>query len=129
MSLSKVSPQKVSINAKNFTINFSNTKRDEKIEISRYDTNYFLDTNGTLYEKQLRTVDSVKVIVVGGDHRFLFQKDTSEEPEIYITPPQIKAIKEMMKYLSYSGGEYPTISSDSEYLQNLINSYYYNFRG
>lgn len=129
MKLSQVSPQKVSMNARNFIINFSNTRRDEKININSYNTNYFLDTNGVLYEKAIRSVQTTSVVVVGGDHRFLHQKNNSEEPEIYITPPQIITIKEMMRHLSYSGGEYPNIESSDEYLQNLTLNYYYNFRG
>lgn len=128
MLLTQVSPRKVTNNLTNFELNFSNTKRDEKIDFSKITTNYLLNTNGAIYEIRERTNENSSLTVVGGDSRFLYQKDLDEEPEEYITPVQIKKIREMMKHLSYTGG-ISAIESDSDFLYRIAYHYYFNFKG
>lgn len=130
MRLSQVSPQKVGNNlSSRFFIQFSNTRRDEQINIDNINTNFVLDTNGVIYEISPRNDNESTLTVIGGDRRFLYQKDLDEEKEIYITQPQIAAIKEIARYMSYTGGGFISIESPDQYLLNVTQAYYYNFRG
>lgn len=125
----QVAPSKVSNNLREFEINYTFTRRDEKVNLDQIKTNYILDTNGIIFEITERSPKKSTLSVVGGDNRFLYQKDTTEYRENYITLPQIKTIKEISRFMSYSPYDFIIIKSDNEYLLGLVKSYYYNFKG
>ena len=113
---------------KNLTFNFSNTLRNEHVDLNDYSDGYVIDINGEVYSSGSVSGDDATVTIIGGSDRFVHEKVNRLESSFYMSEPQkltlYKAIKELSK--KYDSA---TINSNNDKLEQSLTALYRNFCG
>lgn len=114
---------------KNLTVNFSNTLRNEAVDLEQYATDgYVIAVNGEIYSSGSVSGDSASVTIIGGSDKFINEKAYRLESTFYMSEPQkltlYKAIKELSR--KYDSA---TITSDNDKLEQSLTALYRNFCG
>lgn len=113
---------------KNLTFVFSNTLRNESIDISQYSSDYVIAINGEVYSSGSASGDNATVVIIGGSDRFINEKSERLESTFYMSEPQkltlYKAIKELSKRTDSAN-----ILSNNDKLEQSITALYRNFCG
>lgn len=114
---------------KNLTFNFSNTLRNEQVNLAEYaSSGYVIDVNGELYSSGSVGGDSATVIIIGGSDRFINEKANRLESTFYMSEPQkltlYKAIKELSMKIDSAN-----ITSDNDKLEQSLCALYRNYCG
>jgi hypothetical protein len=113
---------------KNLTFVFSNTLRNESIDISQYSSDYIIAINGEVYSSGSASGDNATVVIIGGSDRFINEKSERLESTFYMSEPQkltlYKAIKELSKRTDSAN-----ILSNNDKLEQSITALYRNFCG
>lgn len=115
--------------SKNLTFNFSNTKRNEVINLSNYSSsNYIIDINGTVYMGSSPSEDSATVTIIGGNDTFIHEKATRLESNFYLSEPQKVVLYGIMRE-HCKWGDSAEITSDNDKLEQSLNALYRNYCG
>ena len=113
---------------KNLTFVFSNTLRNETVDISQYASDYVIAVNGEVYSSGSASGDNATVVIIGGSDRFINEKTERLESTFYMSEPQkltiYKAIKELSKRTDSAN-----ILSNNDKLEQSITALYRNFCG
>jgi hypothetical protein len=113
---------------KNLTFVFSNTLRNETVNISQYSSDYVIAINGEVYSSGSGGGDNATVVIIGGSDRFINEKTERLASTFYMSEPQkltlYKAIKELSKRTDSAN-----ITSDNDKLEQSITALYRNFCG
>lgn len=113
---------------KNLTFVFSNTLRNEIVNISQYSSDYVITINGEVYSSGSASGENATVVIIGGSDRFINEKTERLESTFYMSEPQkltlYKAIKELSKRTDSAN-----ITSDNDKLEQSITALYRNFCG
>ena len=113
---------------KNLTFVFSNTLRNETVDISQYASDYVIAVNGEVYSSGSGSGDSATIVIIGGSDRFINEKTERLESTFYMSEPQkltiYKAIKELSKRTDSAN-----ILSNNDKLEQSITALYRNFCG
>lgn len=113
---------------KNLTFVFSNTLRNETVNISQYSSDYVIAINGEVYSSGSASGDNATVVIIGGSDRFINEKTERLTSTFYMSEPQkltlYKAIKELSKRTDSAN-----ITSDNDKLEQSITALYRNFCG
>jgi hypothetical protein len=114
--------------AKSLNFSFSNTKRNEPVNINRYSSaSYVIDVNGNIYQGS-GGGESISVVIIGGDDTFVNEKVNRVASTFYVTEAQKQTLYKIMKELSERSDE-ATISSDNDKLEQSLSALYRNYCG
>ena len=112
---------------KNLTFNFSNTLRNQQVDLEKYAANgYVIDVNGEIYSSGSVSGEDATITVIGGSDRFINEKANRLSATFYMSEPQkitlYKAIKELSKKIDSAN-----ITSNNDKLEQSLNSLYKNY--
>ena len=121
-----MSPSSLSYH-KNLTFNFSNTLRNQEVDLEKYAKNgYVIDVNGEIYSSGSVNGEDATIVVIGGSDRFINEKTNRLAASFYMSEPQkitlYKAIKELSKKIDSAN-----ITSNNDKLEQSLNSLYKNY--
>lgn len=115
--------------SKNLTFNFSNTKRNENVNLSNYSSsNYVIDINGTVYLGSSPSEDSATITIIGGNDTFINEKATRLESNFYLSEPQKVVLYGIMRE-HCKWGDTAEITSDNDKLEQSLNALFRNYCG
>ena len=113
---------------KNLTFNFSNTLRNETVDMNQFSSGYVIAVNGEVYSSGSASGDDASVTIIGGSDRFINEKTERLSSSFYMSESQkltlYKAIKELSKRTDSA-----VITSDNDKLEQSITALYRNFCG
>jgi hypothetical protein len=123
-----MSPSSISYH-KNLTFNFSNTLRNQDIDLNQYAMNgYVIDVNGEIYSSGSVSGEDATVVVIGGSDRFINEKANRLGSTFYMSEPQkitlYKVIKELSKRIDSAN-----ITSNNDKLEQSLCALYRNYCG
>lgn len=123
-----VSPQAVAY-SKNLNFDFSNTLRDEQVNLNDYSSyTFIIDIDGSVYQSDQANEDNANIVVVGGTDAFINEKANTLNSSFFITDTQkvtlYKIMKELAKYYDNA-----SITSSSDKLEQSLNALYTNYCG
>ena len=126
--MNEVSPEAIAY-CKNLTFSFSNTLRDEKVNLQNYSSfTFIIDIDGTVYQGASADEQSATVCLIGGLNKFIHAKSVTAYSNFYVTEQQkvtlYKAIRELARYTDTA-----SITSDNEKLEQSISALYNNYCG
>jgi hypothetical protein len=114
---------------KNLTFNFSNTLRNESINLEDYaSSGYVIDVNGEIYSSGSVGGDSATVIIIGGSDRFVNEKANRLESTFYMSEPQKLTLYKVIRELSMKIDS-ANITSDNDKLEQSLCALYRNYCG
>lgn len=120
-----VSPLSIAYH-KNITFNFSNTLRNQVVNLSSYSSSgYVIDINGEVYSTGNASGDTVTVTIIGGSDRFINEKSYRLESKFYMTEPQKVTLYKIIKELSEKTDS-ANITSNNDKLEQALNALYRN---
>jgi hypothetical protein len=126
--MKNVSPEALSY-CKNFFFTFSNTRRNESVNLNSYaSATFIIDVDGRIYQGAEAKEDAASVILIGGTKKFINEKALTVPSYYYITQQQKITLYKAMKLLS-TFTHSAQIQSDNEQLQRSISALYLNFCG
>jgi hypothetical protein len=114
----------------NLTFNFSNTLKDQPINLDDYSSaNFVIDIDGQVYQGQPVDGTNSTTIIIGGIDRFINGSNPNRlVSNFYLTEPQKVVLYRIMKDLAiYTDSA--TITSDSDKLQQSLTALYTNYSG
>ena len=123
-----VSPSAISF-SKNLTFEFSNTLRNENVNMSNYSyAQFIIDVNGRIYQAASANEDSATIVLIGGIDAFINEKAIRPQSPFYMTQQQKNVIYKIMKEHSqyYSDAEVVGIGDE---LDQCVSSLYNNLVG
>ena len=124
-----VAPEAVSY-SKSITFNFSNTLKDQPINMNDYvSSSFIIDIDGQVYQSAPSSDASATVTIIGGIDKFVNGSNPNRlASNFYITEPQKVTLYRIMKDLAiYTDSA--TITSNSDKLQQSLTALYYNYCG
>jgi tRNA G46 methylase TrmB len=115
------------IGTTSITMNFTHTKRDEKVNPANVGGNYVLDPYGDLYQitKHAR---SCTITVIGGDGSFMHDKAKRQPNAGYITSNQIVSLHEIFSELAMRNIAATINDGNSKSLAQIAHSVYDVYR-
>jgi len=124
-----VAPEAVS-HYTNLTFNFSNTLKDQPINLNDYsDSTFVIDIDGQVYQGSSSSGTSASVTIIGGVDKFINGSNPNRlASNFFITEPQKVVLYRIIKDLSIFTDS-ATIDSDSDKLQQSLNALYQNYCG
>jgi len=124
-----VAPEAVSYYT-NLTFNFSNTLKDQPINLNDYsDSTFIVDIDGQVYQGSSSGGTSASITIIGGVDKFINGSNPDRlASNFFITEPQKVVLYRIIKDLSiYTDSA--TISSDNDKLLQSLNALYQNYCG
>lgn len=126
--MQELSPEAIAY-SKNLTFAFSNTFKDQDINLNNYSQfTFIIDIDGKVYQGATANEDSATIVIIGGIDQFVNAKSNTVYSNFYITEQQkvtlYKVIKELARYTNTA-----VISSDNEKLEQSITALYNNYCG
>lgn len=109
---------------KNLRFEFTNTLRNQIVDLNSVGGNFVIDINGLIYVNGSIPKDSATVMLVGGLSTFINEK-VYREPISYMTIPQQRTVIKILRKLGifYSDA---TVDSSNNALSNFVNQAYFN---
>jgi hypothetical protein len=87
--MNTVGPDAVSY-SKNLNFSFSNTLRNEKINLDDYSSaTFIIDVNGTIYQGSAANESSASIIIIGGINQFVNEKVSRPVANFYLSEQQL----------------------------------------
>lgn len=123
-----VSPSAVSY-SKNLSFEFSNTLRNESVNMSDYSyAQYVIDVDGKIYQFAAANEDSASIVLVGGVDAFINEKAVRPQSPFYITQQQKNTIYKIMREHAtyYSDAE---VTGNTDSLDQCVSALYNNLVG
>lgn len=114
--------------SKNLSFSLTNSLRGEKVNIDSYGGNFFIDIHGQIFKLSEPSSESASIIVEGGLDTFINEKQY-REPIFYLTQKQKNIIYNILRELSILTDVSNVSSPDSEILDRLVSSTYFNYCG
>jgi len=126
--MNKVSPTAIAY-SKNLSFDFSNTVRDQNINLDDYASyTFILDIDGSIYQSAAANEDNASIVVIGGIDTFANEKMERLSSNFFITESQkivlYKALKELSKFYDSAN-----ITSSNDKLELSLNALYSNYCG
>lgn len=109
---------------RNLMFEFTNTLRNQSVDLNSIEGNYIIDINGLIYVKKTPSNDSATVVLVGGLSTFVNEK-FQREPITYMTIQQQRTVSKILRKLGifYTNA---TVDSSNYALSNFVNQCYFN---
>jgi len=123
-----VSPSAISY-SKNLSFEFTNTLRNEQVELSDYSyAQFVIDVDGKVYQFAPANEQDATVVLVGGVNAFINEKAIRSQSPFYITQQQKNTLYKIMREHSnyYSDAD---ISSNNDTLEQCVCALYNNLVG
>ena len=123
-----VSPSAISY-SKNLTFEFSNTLRNENVNMSDYSyAQYVIDVDGKIYQFAPANEQDATIVLIGGIDAFINEKAIRPQAPFYITQQQKNTIYKIMKEHAnyYSDAE---VIGTSDGLDQCVSALYNNLVG
>lgn len=123
-----VSPSAVSY-SKNLSFEFSNTLRNERVNLSEYSyAQYIIDVDGKIYNAASADEEQATIVLIGGIDAFINEKAIRPQLNFYISQQQKNVIYKIMKEHAtfYNDAE---VTGTSETLDQCVSSLYNNLVG
>lgn len=116
--------------ARSRNLEFSTTKtlRGEVVDMNSYGTNYFIDIHGEIFKLSESDEQSATITIEGGLDTFVNEKQY-REPIFYVTQKQKNTIYCILRELSIVTDVAQVSSSDSDVLDRMVSSAYFNYCG
>ena len=108
--------------------NFSFTLRNQAVNLDSFTTNYVLDVDGLIYEKNSNVTDVCSVTIVGGIDAFMFEKELRAPVNFFITDAQRVVIYRIMKALSRNT-DTAQVDANQDTLLTFLQALYSNLCG
>lgn len=126
--MQELSPEAIAY-SKNLTFAFSNTLKDENVDLNQYSSyTFIIDIDGKVYQGSNASEESASIVLIGGLDQFINAKSKSVHSNFYLTEQQkvtlYKVIRELARYTDTA-----VISSDNEKLEQSISALYHNYCG
>ena len=111
---------------KNLTFEFTNTLRNQSVNLNSVGGNFVIDINGLIYINGTVPSESATVTLVGGLSTFINEK-VYREPTTYMTIQQQRTVSKILRKLGvfYTNAN---VDSSNKALSNFINQCYFNSR-
>lgn len=108
---------------KNLRFEFTNTLRNQDIDLNSVSGDFIINTNGLIYVKNIPKKNAT-IVLVGGLSTFVNEK-IYREPSPYITIPQQQTLVRILKRLGVMYSD-ATVNSSNNALNNFVNEMYFN---
>lgn len=108
---------------KNLTFEFTNTLRNQSVDLNSIDADFVINIDGVIYTKKIPS-GSAKIVLVGGLSSFTNEK-ISRESFTYLTVPQQRTLLQIISKLGKFHKNASIVSSNDS-LYNYLNEMYYN---
>ena len=120
-----ISPDYVGFGTDKLTVNFTNTKTNEAVNIDNY-TGYVMDIDGKVYQQTAQGSEKTLTLVGGDGTGAGYGKPMVDDT--YLTRPQKASLYKVLKSMSVYRDDC-TFESKNESLQLMIESTYRNYSG
>lgn len=109
---------------RNLTFEFTNTLRNQSVDLNSVNGNFVIDINGLIYVKGTPPSDSATVTLIGGLSTFVNEK-VQREPTTYMTIQQQRTVSKIIRKLGvfYTNA---SVGSSNKALSNFVNQCYFN---
>jgi hypothetical protein len=113
---------------KNLSFDFSNTMRNEKVNIEEYaSSGYVIDVNGEIYSSGSIGGDSATIVIIGGSDRFINEKTSRLESTFYMSEPQKLTLYKIIKEISMKLDSVNITSNNNDKLEQSLCALYKNY--
>ena len=83
--MQELSPEAIAF-SKNLTFAFSNTFKDENVDLNQYSSyTFIIDIDGKVYQGTTANEESASIVIIGGIDKFINAKSNSVYSNYYIT--------------------------------------------
>ena len=109
---------------KNLTFEFTNTLRNQQVDLNAVGGNFVIDINGLIYVNGTPPRDSATIMIVGGLSTFINEK-VYREPTSYMTIQQQRTVSKILRKLGIFYTD-ANVTSSNNALSNFVNQAYFN---